>query len=83
LQSGGPGGLIGAAQKAMRVANTFKGKNLASLAKNEALSLGVNQIIQAIPGATRQVMNRAGGVFIPTPQKTPQSASPPFNPNEP
>jgi hypothetical protein len=81
LQGGGPGGLIGAAQTAMRVANTFKGKNIASLAKNEAVSAGVNQLIQSIPGATRQVMNRAGGVYIPTPQKTPQTASPTFNNN--
>jgi hypothetical protein len=26
-------------------------------------------------------MNRAGGVYIPTPQKTPQTASPTFNNN--
>jgi hypothetical protein len=81
LQSGGVAGLIGAAQTAMRVSNTFKGANLASIAKNEAVAIGTNELIKAIPSATKQVMNRGGGVYIPTPQRTPQSATPNFNPN--
>lgn len=78
LQSGNLGGLIGATQTAMRVSNTFKGKNLAAIAKNEAVSLGTGAIVEALPGATRQVIGRQGGVFIPTPQRTPQSATPQF-----
>jgi hypothetical protein len=76
LQSGTVGGLIGAAQTAMRVKNTVKGKNLASVVKNEALALGTNQIVQSIPGATRQLMNTKTGIYIPTPQATPQSRTP-------
>lgn len=76
LQSGGVAGLIGAAQTAGRTYNTFKNKDIASLAKNETLALGKNQLLQSLPGATRQVMNRPNGVFIPTPAQTPQTATP-------
>lgn len=78
LQSQNLGGLIGATQTALRTANTFRNRNLASIVKNEAIALGTGELVQAIPGATRQVIGRNGGVYIPTPQSTPQSATPRF-----
>lgn len=69
LQSGSVGGLIGAAQTAMRTYQTFggpKGANLKNTVKSEALALGTGAIVQGIPSATRAVMNRPTGVFIPT-----------------
>lgn len=68
LESGNALGLVGAAQKAMRTYNTFKGTNLQPLVKSEAIALGTNVIKDALPGATRQVANRLGGVIIPTPK---------------
>lgn len=68
LQSGTVGGLIGAAQKAGATYNTFKGKNLQSIAKSETVALGKNEIIKSLPGAVRPVLNRPTGVFIPTPR---------------
>ena len=51
LTSGGPLGVIGAVQKAGTAYNTFKGKNLKSIAVNETLALG-NQVIKgAVPAA--------------------------------
>jgi len=63
LQSGGLTGLIGAAQKAGTAYNTFKGKNLASLAKSEATAVGTSAIIGGIK-------NNAGR-FFPTPKSPP------------
>jgi hypothetical protein len=63
LQSGGPLGLIGAAQKALTARNTFKGKDLASLAKSEGVSLGTKAI-------TSGIKNNAGR-FFPTPKSPP------------
>jgi hypothetical protein len=65
LQSGSVLGLIGAAQKAGTAYNTFKGKNISSIATSEAKSLGQNAVIQALPGATRQVINKADGWIFP------------------
>lgn len=71
LTSGGPLGLIGAVQKAGTAYNTFKGKNLQSIAVSEAVSLG-NQVIRgAVPAAMRQVPGRASGMYYPTPQNPP------------
>jgi len=70
LQSGTVAGLIGAAQTAGRVYNTTKGRNLRSIAVSEAIALGKGEIIQSIPSATRAVLNRPTGVFIPTPTTT-------------
>ena len=53
LQSGGPLGAIGAVQKAGTVFNTFKGKNIKSIAASE--------------GAVRAVQGRPTGMFFPTP----------------
>lgn len=68
LQSGNLGGLIGAAQKAGTVYNTFKGKDLQAITKSETVRLGTNEIIKSLPGAVRPVLNRPTGVFIPTPR---------------
>ncbi len=66
LQSGTVGGLIGAAQKAGTTYNTLKGKNLASIAKSEAVSLGTNELIKSIPPAIKPVLNSPTGIYIPT-----------------
>ncbi len=71
LQSGSLLGVIGAAQKAGTAYNTFKGKNLASMAKSESASLGVKAIQGSIPGAVRSVQGRPTGMFFPTPQSPP------------
>jgi hypothetical protein len=75
LQSGSVLGLIGAAQKAGRARDTFKGKNLAAIATSEARSLGVNQIRQSLPAATRAVTNRADGWIFPQAQAQRQAAA--------
>jgi hypothetical protein len=82
LQSGTVGGLIGAAQTAARTYNTFKGADLKSISKSEAIALGRNTIIGAIPGAVRPVLNRPTGIFIPTPSNNAVN-TPGFNPNNP
>jgi hypothetical protein len=74
LQSGGVLGLIGAAQKAGTAYNTFKGKNIKSLAASEATALGTSAIKGAIPGAVRAVQGRPTGMFFPTPQTPPTNA---------
>ena len=66
LQSGSVLGLIGAAQKAGRLNQTFKGKNLAAITKSEATTLGKNTLIQGLPAATRAVTNKADGWLFPT-----------------
>jgi hypothetical protein len=75
LQSGSVLGLIGAAQKAGRTYNTFKGKNLAAITKSEAVAIGKNTVIQALPGATRAVANRADGWIFPQAQAQRQAAA--------
>ena len=75
LQSGSVLGLIGAAQKAGRLNQTFKGKNLGSLAANEALKLGTQTIQQGVtPGGVRAVANKADGWIFPTPKTAPATA---------
>jgi hypothetical protein len=68
LQSGGLLGAIGAVQKAGTAYNTFKGKNIKSIAVNETTALGVKAIQGGIPGAVRSVQGRSSGMFFPTPQ---------------
>jgi hypothetical protein len=68
LSSGGVLGLIGAAQKAGTAYNTFKGKNIKSIAVNEATSIGTRAIQGSIPGAVRSVQGRPNGMFFPTQQ---------------
>jgi hypothetical protein len=71
LQSGGPLGVIGAIQKAGTAYNTFKGKNIASIAKSEAIAQGVGALNGAIPGAVRSLQGRPNGMVFPTPQSPP------------
>ena len=66
LQSGSVLGLLGAAQKASTVYNTFKGKNLKSIVKSEVTAIGTQVIVGSLPGAIRSVANKADGVFFPT-----------------
>lgn len=68
LQSGGPLGVIGAIQKAGTAYNTFKGKNIKSMAVNETVALGVGALNGAIPGAVRSLQGRPNGMVFPTPQ---------------
>jgi hypothetical protein len=71
LQSGGPLGVIGALQKAGTAVNTFKGKNIKSLAVNETVALGVGALTGAIPGAVKSLQGRPNGMVFPTPQSPP------------
>jgi len=71
LTSGGPLGLIGAVQKAGTAYNTFKDKNLKSIAVNEAVALGTSVVKGAVPAAMRQIPGRASGMYYPTPQNPP------------
>lgn len=68
LQSGGLLGAIGAVQKAGTAYNTFKGKDIKSIAVNETTALGVKAIQGSIPGAVRSLPGRPNGMFFPTPQ---------------
>jgi hypothetical protein len=62
---GGLQNVIGAVQKAGTAYNTFKGKDLASIANQEAKTAS-KQILQAsLPGAMRQVVNKGNGTFFP------------------
>jgi hypothetical protein len=82
LQSGSLLGAIGAVQKAGTAYNTFKGKDLRSLTKSEAVSLGVGALTSAIPGAVRSLPGRGSGAIFPTPENPQNTATPGFNPNE-
>lgn len=66
LQSGTVGGLIGAVQKAGTTYNTFKDKNLSSIAKSEAVALGTNELKTSLPAAIKPILNKPTGIFIPT-----------------
>lgn len=68
LQSGGLLGAIGAVQKAGTAYNTFKNKNIKSIAVSEATAIGTKAIQGGIPGAVRAVSGRSNGMFYPTPQ---------------
>jgi hypothetical protein len=67
LQSGGVLGVLGAAQKAGTAYNTFKGKNIKSIATSEATALGQKAIIGSIPAAIRPLQGRGNGMYFPTP----------------
>jgi hypothetical protein len=67
---GGLQNIIGAVQKAGTTYNTFKDKNIASIANQEA-KIAAKQVLQAtLPGAMRQVVNTGNGMFFPTAPKT-------------
>jgi hypothetical protein len=62
---GGLQNIIGAVQKAGTAYNTFKGKDIASIANQEAKTAS-KQILQAsLPGAMRAAVNKGNGTFFP------------------
>ena len=72
LQRGSVEGVIGAVQTAGTAYNTFKGKNIASIANQDA-KLALQNIAQySLPGYTRQAigaLQTPNGMFFPTPPK--------------
>lgn len=72
LQSKNLLGIIGAVQKAGTAYNTFKDKNIKSIAVSEATALGTNAIRTYGPGAVKSVAGRANGMIFPT-QKPPNT----------
>lgn len=68
---GGLQNILGAVQKAGTAYQTFKGKNIASIANQEAKQ-AANQILQySLPGAMRQAVNAGNGIFFPNAPKNP------------
>lgn len=68
---GGLQNILGAVQKAGTAYQTFKGKDIASIANQEAKQ-AANQILQtSLPGAMRQVVNAGNGIFFPNAPKNP------------
>jgi hypothetical protein len=70
----GEGGLqnvLGAVQKAGTAYETFKGKNIASIANQEARQAGQQILQQSLPGAMRQVVNAGNGIIFPNAPKNP------------
>lgn len=68
----GKGGLaqaLGAVQKAGTAYNTFKGKNIKSIAKADAAAAAQQLIRQDLPQATRSIINKNNGAFFPNPPK--------------
>jgi hypothetical protein len=86
LQSGSVLGIVGAIQKAGTAYQTFKGKDLQSIVRNEANAVVKDVIRGELPGAVRQTANAADGFFFPkvpvqnnpttTDPATPRSATP-------
>ena len=61
LQSGSVAGVIGAVQKAGTAYNTFKGKDLKAIAREEA-NAGIKDVLRnTIPGAVRPQQNGQPG----------------------
>ena len=58
-------GIIGAVQKAGTAYNTFKGKDLAPIANEEANAALKTILKNGVPSVLRQVPNSAGGKFFP------------------
>ena len=76
LQSGSVAGLIGAAQKAGTAYNTFKGKNLQSIVKEEAnaalkdvLRTTIPAAVRAQPNGQTSIQQRLQAPLFPTPPK--------------
>jgi hypothetical protein len=68
----GKGGLaqaLGAVQKAGTAYNTFKGKNIKSIARADAAAAAQQLIRQDLPQATRSIINKNNGAFFPNPPK--------------
>lgn len=73
LQKNSVAGLLGAAQKAGTLYNTFKGKNLRSVVRNEVVQAGQQVLQQVAPGATRAVINKVDGMVFPNAQRNIQA----------
>lgn len=72
LQSGGVAGVVGAVQKAATVNQTFKGKDLKSIVREEA-NIGLRDVLRNTqPGATRQLPGGNNGMVFPTNGVTPR-----------
>ena len=69
LQRGDLSGVIGAVQTAGTTYNTFKGKNIASIANQDAKLAAQNIAQYSLPGYTRQAIGAVNGMFFPTPTK--------------
>jgi hypothetical protein len=75
LASGGVAGLIGATQKALSAYDTYKDKDLASIARTEVRTSAKTIGKGALPAVQRAVIGTAGqrgtldGIFFPTPPK--------------
>lgn len=83
LESGGVAGVIGAAQKSLAAYNTYKNKDLASIANKEVQQSAKSIAKGALPAAQRAVIGTPGvpgspgtgqkgildGIFFPTPPK--------------
>ena len=66
---GGLQNVIGAVQKAGTAYNTFKGKDIKSIALTE-VKTGAKQVLrETLPGAVRLAVNTANGMIFPTPKK--------------
>lgn len=65
LQSGSVLGLLGAAQKAGTAYNTWKGKDIKSIAIAETTALGKQVIQGSLPGAVRSAANKADSWIFP------------------
>jgi len=66
---GGLQNVIGAVQKAGTAYQTFKGKDIASIANQEAKQAAREVLAASLPGATRQAINAANGMIFPNPPK--------------
>jgi hypothetical protein len=73
LQSGSVAGVIGAVQKAGAAFNTFKGKNLASIANQEMKTIAKDVLIGSLPAAQKAVIGSTTPTINPgTGQPQPQ-----------
>jgi hypothetical protein len=68
---GGLQNILGAVQKAGTAFETFKGKNIASIANQEARQAGQQILQNSLPGAMRAVVNAGNGIFFPNAPKNP------------
>lgn len=81
LQSGSVLGIVGAIQKAGTAYQTFKGKDLQSIVKNEANTVVKDVIRGELPGAVRSTANKLDTVFFPkVPAQTNSTTSNPATP---
>ena len=66
---GGLQNVIGAVQKAGTAYNTFKGKDIKSIAANEAKVAAKQVLTASLPGAVGIAINTANKQFFPTPPR--------------